>query len=137
MARGDHIFARRPLLYTHHGIDCGDGYVIHYTGEIGSKANAAVRRTPLEDFLADAEEARIVKYEKCDAPDTVVARAESRLREKKYRLLFNNCEHFATWCKTGKKRSGQVVIAVTVAASVVAVAASGVMVKVLMPSKKQ
>ena len=31
-----------------------------------------------------------------------------RLGEQDYNLLFNNCEHFATWCKTGRHRSGQV-----------------------------
>ena len=25
-----------------------------------------------------------------------------------YNLVFNNCEHFATYCATGKKSSGQV-----------------------------
>ena len=30
------------------------------------------------------------------------------LGEQNYNLLFNNCEHFATWCKTGRHRSGQV-----------------------------
>ncbi|TRU83670.1 MAG: NC domain-containing protein, partial [Microcystis novacekii Mn_MB_F_20050700_S1D] len=35
MARGDQIYAYRELLnlqgvYAHHGIDCGDGSVIHY-----------------------------------------------------------------------------------------------------------
>ena len=32
----------------------------------------------------------------------------SRLGEQNYNLLFNNCEHFATWCKTGRHSSGQV-----------------------------
>ena len=32
----------------------------------------------------------------------------SRLGEQNYNLLFNNCEHFATWCKTGRHRSVQV-----------------------------
>ena len=31
-----------------------------------------------------------------------------RLGEQRYNLLFNNCEHFAVWCKTGQHRSGQV-----------------------------
>ena len=31
----------------------------------------------------------------------------SRLGEQSYNLLFNNCEHFATWCKTGLHRSAQ------------------------------
>ena len=35
-------------------------------------------------------------------------RAMSRLGEQNYNLLFNNCEHFATWCKTGRHRSEQV-----------------------------
>jgi hypothetical protein len=35
-------------------------------------------------------------------------RAMSRLGEHNYNLLFNNCEHFAHWCKTGRHRSEQV-----------------------------
>jgi hypothetical protein len=31
-----------------------------------------------------------------------------RLGEQDYNLLFNNCEHFAHWCKTGRHRSTQV-----------------------------
>ncbi|MGB7486504.1 MAG: lecithin retinol acyltransferase family protein, partial [Phormidesmis sp.] len=34
--------------------------------------------------------------------DVVIARAESRLGEQRYDLFFNNCEHFASWCKTGR-----------------------------------
>jgi hypothetical protein len=30
------------------------------------------------------------------------------LGEQNYNLLFNNCEHFAHWCKTGRHRSNQV-----------------------------
>lgn len=35
MAQGDHIFASfyfNGVAITHHGIDCGDGTVIHYDG---------------------------------------------------------------------------------------------------------
>jgi len=42
------------------------------------------------------------------SPSEVVARAKSRLHEQKYNLIFNNCEHFAIWCKTGVKGSKQV-----------------------------
>jgi hypothetical protein len=31
-----------------------------------------------------------------------------RIGEQRYNLLFNNCEHFAHWCKTGRHRSAQV-----------------------------
>jgi hypothetical protein len=37
----------------------------------------------------------------------VIGRAESRLGEQRYDLFFNNCEHFATWCKTGRSESAQ------------------------------
>ena len=31
MAKGDHLYVDRGLgSFTHHGIDCGDGTVIHY-----------------------------------------------------------------------------------------------------------
>lgn len=42
------------------------------------------------------------------SPDAVVARAESRLGETGFNLGLNNCEHFATWCKTGTSNSKQV-----------------------------
>lgn len=41
-------------------------------------------------------------------PEETVARARSRLGEKAYSLLSNNCEHFAFWCKTGVSKSHQV-----------------------------
>lgn len=37
-----------------------------------------------------------------------VKRAKSKLGEADYHLVFNNCEHFAVWCKTGMHRSEQV-----------------------------
>ncbi len=40
--------------------------------------------------------------------EETVERAKSRLGETKYNLAFNNCEHFALWCKTGLKESSQV-----------------------------
>lgn len=42
------------------------------------------------------------------SPDETVERARSRLGEKKYDLLMNNCEHFAIWCKTGLSKSYQI-----------------------------
>lgn len=41
------------------------------------------------------------------SPDETIARAKSRLGEKQYNLGFNNCEHYAVWCKTGLPESGQ------------------------------
>ena len=39
---------------------------------------------------------------------SVVSRAESKLGERKYHPVTNNCEHFALWCKTGISSSEQV-----------------------------
>lgn len=41
-------------------------------------------------------------------PAETIARARSRLGEENYSLPFNNCEHFAVWCKTGVHESHQV-----------------------------
>jgi len=42
------------------------------------------------------------------SPEETVTRARSRLGEKEYSLLLNNCEHFAIWCKTGLHKSYQI-----------------------------
>ena len=42
------------------------------------------------------------------SPEETVERAYSRLGERDYNLLTNNCEHFAIWCKTNISESWQV-----------------------------
>lgn len=109
MARGDQIYAYRELLnlqgvYEHHGIDCGDNTVIHYR-----KPSETVERTSLATFSrGNAIYVKSYPREFHFIPDVVVQRAESRLGEQKYNLLFNNCEHFSTWCKTGISYSQQI-----------------------------
>jgi hypothetical protein len=107
--RGDQIYVHRELLnlqgiYEHHGIDCGDGSVIHYR-----KPSETIEQTSIETF-ARGNPIYIRKYEAgfYFIADVVVSRAQSRLGEQKYNLLFNNCEHFATWCKTGFSDSQQI-----------------------------
>ena len=41
-------------------------------------------------------------------PEETVERAYSRLGEREYDLISNNCEHFAIWCKTNISESWQV-----------------------------
>jgi len=106
MARGDHIRVRR-LGYWHHGIDCGDGQVIHYAGEPWRWRHAAVCRIPFVEF-ARGRAVELVEYSVCDTIEAVMRRAEGRLGETGYSLLMNNCEHFARWCKTGIQESAQV-----------------------------
>ncbi len=107
MARGDQIYVMRQFvniqdIYEHHGIDCGDGTVIHYR-----KPQGIVERTTRETFRL-GEKVYLKSYPVSYIPDVVVHRAERRLGENKYNLLFNNCEHFANWCKTGVNESLQV-----------------------------
>lgn len=84
------------IPYEHHGIDCGDSTVIHYS----KSGEATIARTSREIF---ARGSRIYTQNQPTAfiPDVVIDRAESRLGERQYDLFFNNCEHFANWCKTG------------------------------------
>lgn len=124
MARGDHIRVRRQN-YWHHGIDCGDGTVIHYAGLAREKVDACVCRTTLVDFTHGAA-IEIVQHSGCYTADEIVRRAESRLGETRYALLTNNCEHFAAWCACGRRRSRQVGRAVAMAGTVV-IAAAGVL----------
>ena len=105
MSRGDHVFVRRGRRYTHHGIDCGDGTVIHFSGR--RRPGRQVERTTMGDF-ADTGEVHVRDYRNRLTDDEVVANAESRLGSQDYHLVRNNCEHLATWASTGSPRSRQV-----------------------------
>lgn len=108
MSRGDHVYVRlrRGLArYTHHGIDCGDGTVIHYAGDRGSVRH--VERTTWAAFAVDSS-VLVRRHRRALSADEVVAKAESRLGADGYHLVWNNCEHFATWCSTGSRGSKQV-----------------------------
>lgn len=50
----------------------------------------------------------IMKHYRVYPPEEVQRRALSRVGERKYNLVFRNCEHFAVWCATGLYASSQV-----------------------------
>ncbi|MBE9042213.1 lecithin retinol acyltransferase family protein [Oscillatoriales cyanobacterium LEGE 11467] len=107
MTRGEQIYVMREFLnfqgvYEHHGINCGDGTVIHYR-----KPSETIERTSMATFTRGGKLYQ-KQYKVGYIADTTIARAQSRLGEQKYNLLFNNCEHFATWCKTGASASQQI-----------------------------
>ena len=104
MAAADHLqVPRQHGLFNHHGIDLGDGTVAHYL------EGRAILRSPVETF-SRGQPLSVVAYPDgaCSAPGVTLRRAMGRLGEQNYNLLFNNCEHFAHWCKTGRHRSAQV-----------------------------
>lgn len=111
MQKGDHIKVKRSL-YFHHGIYIGDNTVVHFTGEPFYKLEAKIRRSTIFVFL-EGGEAELVQYGKCQPIDYTIKIAESHIGKSGYNLVFNNCEHFATFCKTGKAKSEQVNDAVT------------------------
>jgi hypothetical protein len=104
LAAADHLQApRRNGLFNHHGIDLGDGTVAHYL------EGRAILRSSREDFSRGQPISTVAYPEgSCSAPGVTLRRAMGRLGEQNYNLLFNNCEHFAHWCKTGRHRSPQV-----------------------------
>ena len=105
---GDHIYVRRKgRLYSHHGIYAGEGTVIHYKGAEKEKKDAVVRKTDIENFLNGGKMKR--RDYKKRLPHTETLRiARDQLSNSGYSLAFNNCEHFAAYCATGKKKSVQV-----------------------------
>ena len=102
MAAADHLeVPRQHGLFNHHGIDLGDGTVAHYL------EGREILRSPLEKF-SQGQSLRVINYVEASPQGVTLRRAMGRLGEQDYNLLFNNCEHFATWCKTGRHRSGQI-----------------------------
>ena len=96
---GDHIYTDYGRCF-HHGIYCGDDEVIHYVN------GKRIDKTQLCKF-AKKQRIHIKRHRKSFSQTRVVKRAKRRLGERNYNLAFNNCEHFANWCKTGKSRCKQ------------------------------
>lgn len=132
MAKGDHIIVPLCGPFTHHGIDIGYGTVVHWSSGIpgkkhpfnkpGRKSESEIRRTPIEEF-GDLTQLKVREYGTCFDSETVVQRALDRIGEDGYSVVGNNCEHFATRCKTDKHQSKQVrdVSATVIGASIVSV----------------
>lgn len=107
---GLHVKVSRGV-YTHHGIYVGDNQIIHYSGFAEPFKKGAIEQTSLESFLGGVDDFKVVNYpshQNIYSPEEIVHRAQSCLGEDDYNLFFNNCEHFACWCVTGKSRSEQV-----------------------------
>lgn len=105
---GDHIYVRRKgRLYAHHGIYVGDGKVIHFAGSIREKSDPVVHEAALSQFLKGGILRRRDYRERLAASETIEI-AREQLAGGRYSMIWNNCEHFATTCATGKKKSRQV-----------------------------
>lgn len=114
---GDVIYARRwkwgVVTYRHFGVYIGGGKVVNYQGEPGDENNTE-KATIVISTLAEFANGDKVKADKIRKdpfpPEDTVRRALSFVGKGKgeYSLIFNNCEHFANYCKYGRKFSSQV-----------------------------
>lgn len=115
---GDHV--TRPLRRiggvavagaSHHGIVSATGPGPHDVRviEFGGKDDAgAVGEVSWAQFMNGESAFAVVEYTRADGPERVLERARGELGKGDYHLAHSNCEHFATWCKTGVHFSAQV-----------------------------
>jgi hypothetical protein len=97
----------RRRAYFHHGIYLGNGRMIHYAGW-SRGTRGLVEEVSLDQFnRGQAYCIGRMPPDRCAGED-IVRRARSRLGERRYNLLTNNCEHFCNWCQLGECRSEQV-----------------------------
>lgn len=100
------------INYYHHGIFISyeDG-IIEYGGS-KKMYGAAVRNVSLNQFTDGRKQLKIIKHTRFYHPRDVVAIAihfyEKETWNGPYDIFRNNCEHFATFCKTGILESKQV-----------------------------
>jgi hypothetical protein len=111
LKKGDVIFARR-MVYRHYGIYAGRKKVIHYAKkEINVRPKTAIGETSLTEF-SRGDPVYVIRFPKkagfLYSPGKTLKRAKSLIGRTDYNLVFNNCEHFAYWCKTGRRESFQV-----------------------------
>nr|VFJ65521.1 MAG: Lecithin retinol acyltransferase [Candidatus Kentron sp. FW] len=131
MPKGDHLIVSRGT-YFHHGLDLGDGRVMQYGGGVREK-DACVEIVDRQTF-SRGKPVRIMERPAAYFPDEIIARAYRRLGEQGYSLVWDNCEHFVNWCRTGESRSQQVDSISEWAASSVAKLATSYAVRTMLKS---
>ena len=104
---GDHLLSPRRFI-THHGIYVGNRQVIHYAGLTSGLQGGPVKVSALEEFL-EGHPYTVREYKtRTYSREESLERARTRIGEDRSHPVLNNCEHFVTWCITGKTRSTQV-----------------------------
>ncbi len=117
MAKGEHIYvhgAAAGIPYQHHGIDMGDGTVIHLAPAAGARIaindssdRFMVRRDSIADFCRGSQP--ITVTHRCErTSEEICTAAEKRVGQCGYSLLEGNCEHFARLCACGRSESHQI-----------------------------
>lgn len=120
---GDILGISRNGLYEHYAVYIGNNKVIHYAPKKGGNFfDGIIHEAPMEEFLNGNDQFFVLDFGSeflnkilgcgnkvhLNSPEETIRNAKSRLDENKYNLIWNNCEHFAIWCKTGIAESQQV-----------------------------
>jgi hypothetical protein len=115
MARGDRLAADRRLggrgpAYVHYGIDLGDGTVAHARPHSFDRiwSGGSVVRTSLAEFARGAAIRVVEEPAALFSAEDVAVRAEQLVGRDGYSPVTDNCEHFTTWCATGRCESRQI-----------------------------
>ncbi|EJS02228.1 lecithin retinol acyltransferase family protein [Bacillus cereus] len=95
----DHLCVQR-IGYIHHALYIGSGSVLHYS-------EGYIKTDSLDNFKG-VSTINVVNSIILYSKDTVVSRGYSKLGQSNYNVVFNNCEHFVTWCRSGGKTSNSI-----------------------------
>ncbi|MGL4985866.1 MAG: lecithin retinol acyltransferase family protein [Treponemataceae bacterium] len=110
--QGDIIKTSR-FFYTHYGVYVGKGRVVHFAGDQNNELDPQsgfIQQASIDDFLNNGkiqiEQRSTQGYSRLQTVERALSKVGTAKGE--YNLIFNNCEHFANWCKYGTKKSAQV-----------------------------
>ena len=106
LAPGTELIVDR-LAYRHHGITSARDSVVHYAGRI-RYPHGRIEAIPLRSFVGKLHVHVGRRTAESLHGEAIVRRARSRLGERRYAILSNNCEHFCSWCQVGESCSEQV-----------------------------
>ncbi|KAL8562986.1 hypothetical protein ACOMHN_004678 [Nucella lapillus] len=115
-------------VYSHWAVYIGEGEVAHLAGDDDDGINGKVDSTHLfticgqnfrkafvkvDRFLEVAGRSKAIRNNRKDKQfeplpaDHIVGNALMKLGEVGYNVLYQNCEHFASWCRYGEGKSDQ------------------------------
>lgn len=101
-------------FYYHYGIFVDDKTIIQFglpSNVTQPPEDVEVLTTDIQTFLNGSElETAVLSHgerKKAFSPDAVVQNALSRIGEKGYHILYNNCEHFVHGCTFGEAKLGK------------------------------
>ena len=118
MKVGDHVAWQRPFVHWHHAIvseinaENNEIVVVNWNKDKDGQIRIIQERQSVTDNNSLFNQMYRVEYPEeilnSNEPELVLARARSRIGDTGYGIFSDNCESFATYCKTGYSQSHQV-----------------------------